>query len=262
MSRGVKVLIGLVLVPVIVIAAIVLFTDPDESTQSSGQAASASTEPTTLNYGQVFDVTTMDPAAAYDNISLRVTRMVYDTLVYDKIPSQDVIPGFAESWEISDDNTVFTFKLRDGVKFTDGTPVDAEAVKFSFERTLKINKGPSVFIDAIDTVEAVDPTTVRFTLKRPDIFFLQKTTKIGIVSPTAAQENAKGDDQGEEWLTSHVVGSGPYMLKEFTPGERVLVNFYVTCSRCQFCREGRDTLCLEVRQHGFSLDGGFATGGK
>jgi 2-desacetyl-2-hydroxyethyl bacteriochlorophyllide A dehydrogenase len=47
-------------------------------------------------------------------------------------------------------------------------------------------------------------------------------------------------------------------VRGFTPGERVLVNFYVTCGRCQFCREGRDTLCLEVRQHGFSLDGGFA----
>jgi 2-desacetyl-2-hydroxyethyl bacteriochlorophyllide A dehydrogenase len=44
----------------------------------------------------------------------------------------------------------------------------------------------------------------------------------------------------------------------FAPGDRVLVNFYITCGRCQFCREGRDTLCLEVRQHGFSLDGGFA----
>ena len=47
-------------------------------------------------------------------------------------------------------------------------------------------------------------------------------------------------------------------VRGFAPGDRVLVNFYVTCGRCQFCREGRDTLCLDVRQHGFSLDGGFA----
>ena len=51
------------------------------------------------------------------------------------------------------------------------------------------------------------------------------------------------------------VGSG---VQGFTPGDRVTVNFYVTCGHCQFCREGRDTLCLGVRQHGFSLDGGFA----
>ena len=51
------------------------------------------------------------------------------------------------------------------------------------------------------------------------------------------------------------VGSG---VRGFAPGDRVIVNFYVTCGRCQFCRVGRDTLCAEMRQHGFSIDGGFA----
>ncbi|PYM72903.1 MAG: zinc-binding dehydrogenase, partial [Candidatus Rokuibacteriota bacterium] len=47
-------------------------------------------------------------------------------------------------------------------------------------------------------------------------------------------------------------------VRGFAPGDRVIVNFYLTCGRCQYCRAGRDTLCTEVRQHGFSTDGGFA----
>lgn len=184
---------------------------------------SASTDTTTLNYGQFFDLTTMDPATAFDNISWRLTRNVYDTLVYDKIPTQDVIPGIATHWKITKNNTVFTFYLRKGSKFTDGTPVDASAVKFNFERTLKINQGPATFINTIKSIKVINPQTIQFTLKSPSVFFLEKTTKIGIASPTAIKAHTKGNDLGQAWLRTHTVGSGPYTLKAFVPGQQVVI---------------------------------------
>jgi peptide/nickel transport system substrate-binding protein len=203
---------------VLLLGAVVATAAYSRAAGGSGAAADA----TTLNYGQVFDVSTMDPAAAFDNISWRVTRNVYDTLVYDKLGTSSVQPGLAKSWKITKNNTVFTFSLRPS-KFTDGNPVDANAVKYSFERTIKINKGPATFIRGIKSIRVLNPSTIQFTLKSPSIFFLQKTTKIGIVSPKAVQAHIKGNDLGETWLRYNVVGSGAYMLESFTPNQQVVI---------------------------------------
>ncbi len=177
-----------------------------------------------LNYGSLLDPVTLDPGAAYDNGSWRVIRNVYDTLTYDKIPTSDVEPGIASSWKVDAAGKTYTFTLRKGLKFTDGTPLDAEAVKFNYDRTLAMKLGPSTFISDIKTTKAVNPTTFEIVLRSASPYFLQKTTKIGIVSPTAVRKHEKGNDRAAGWLKQHVAGSGPYKMDSFTPGEKVVLS--------------------------------------
>src|SRR3546814_1329187 len=79
----------------------------------------------------------------------------------------EVEGDLASSWVASDDGREWTFKLVDGRKFADGTPVNAEAVKFSFERLLKVAKGPAETVGPVSEVQAIDDSTVKFVLKEP-----------------------------------------------------------------------------------------------
>src|SRR5690606_36787378 len=109
-------------------------------------------------------------------------------------------PALAETWESDETGTVWTFHLRDGATFPDGTPVDAEAVKLSFDRTIAINRGPATFIESVVDVQAVDSLTVAITLEEADPYIVNKVTKIGIVNPSAVEANAtESDPWAEEW---------------------------------------------------------------
>ena len=90
-----------------------------------------------------------------------------------------LVPGLAESWEKSPDGLVYTFKLKPGAKFHDGSPVNVEAVKYSFERLLKLGMGAVANFTSIDKIEAVDDTTVRFTLKVPFTSFCPRSPRCG-----------------------------------------------------------------------------------
>ena len=100
--------------------------------------------------------------------------------------SVKIVPDLATSWTQSNDGKTWTFKLRSGVKFHDGTPVDAAAVQFTFNRLFKLNQGAVGDFAAIDQVDAPDPLTVVFHLKTPFPSFLTSLTTLwgpGIVSP-------------------------------------------------------------------------------
>src|SRR5919106_291233 len=90
----------------------------------------------TLVVGLVAEPVNLDPAQVTDLNSNRVGRRVVETLVTFPDESTQVVPGLAESWTVSRDGLTYTFKLRKGVKFHDGTPFNAEAVKFSIERQI------------------------------------------------------------------------------------------------------------------------------
>src|SRR5207244_695820 len=146
-----------------------------------------------------------------------------------------IVPDLATSWHHSADGKVWTFTLRSGVKFHDGTPLDAAAVKFTFDRLRKLGvaiAGASGDFTEISKVEAVNPTTVRFILQYPFSSFLTSLTTvwgIGIVSPTAVKahtDKKNPKDFGQKWLLDHEAGSGPYMLQSYNrnPG-MTLVKF-------------------------------------
>src|SRR6267142_1297967 len=193
-----------------------------------GPAVSASAQPPgTLVVGLVAEPVNLDPAQVTDLNSNRVGRRIVETLVTFPEESTQVVAGLAESWTVSRDGLRYTFKLRKGITFHDGTPFNAEAVKFSIERQIdpehpfnKLGKYPfaNYFFGNVKAVEVVDPLTVEFSLKEPRASFLAVLTAgaASIVSPTAVKK------LGVDYPLSPV-GTGPFKFVSWDRGQRVVL---------------------------------------
>lgn len=168
---------------------------------------------------------TLDPAAVYDG-SDRVTRQVYESLLQYKGSTGDVEPCLAESFTVSPDGKTYTFKLRKDVKFHDGTAFNAEAVKFSFDRMLKLGKGLAwAFKMVLDenSVTVIDEFTVQFELKQAyPAFPGMVASRYGapIVGP-GVMAHEKDGDMGHEWASEHGLGTGPYKVEAWTRNQEV-----------------------------------------
>ena len=182
----------------------------------------------TLVVGVSSDIHTLDPGVSSDNYDWRQIYPCYDRLVKYKVVdgrgSTEVEPQAAESWTVSDDGVVWTFKIRKGIAFDDETPLDAEAVRFSFDRTLKIGKGPADNIGAIESMSVKDPYTLEITLKNAYGPFLQTLATDGasIVNP-GVMKHEKDGDLAQAWLAENTDGSGPFRLTEWTRGQRAVL---------------------------------------
>ncbi|WNS78347.1 ABC transporter substrate-binding protein [Domibacillus sp. DTU_2020_1001157_1_SI_ALB_TIR_016] len=148
----------------------------------------------------------------------RVTRSLYDSLVVE-LPDHTIKPWLATSWEISEDKKSYTFKLREDVTFHDGTPFNAEAVKFNFDRIKDPNTKASNSLNEIgpyESTEVLDEFTVKINFSAPFSPFLSNAAKsdLGFVSPAAVEKY--GDK-----FPQNPVGTGPFKLEKFTPGTQV-----------------------------------------
>lgn len=184
----------------------------------------------TFTFGQSGDAAVIDPWNVTDGNSLQVTEQIYDTLVDYEPTGFKIVPRLATKWEKSADGTQWTFTLREGVKFHDGTDFDAEAVVFNFERgrnTKHQYRGKPIADQyqyyesmwngfdndsVITKVEAVDKKTVRFTTKTPFAPFLANMgmNTFGIVSPKSVK------DDPDNWATpgsKGAAGTGPFVFK-------------------------------------------------
>jgi peptide/nickel transport system substrate-binding protein len=191
-------------------------------------AVPASAQPAgTLVVGLVAEPVNLDPPQVTDLNSNRVGRRIVETLVTFPDESTQVVPGLAESWTISKDGLQYTFKLRSGIKFHDGTPLNAEAVKFSIERQInpthpasKLGKYPfaNYFFGNVKAVEVLSDQRVAFLLSEPRASFLAVLTApaASIVSPTAVMK--WGPD-----YPSHPVGTGPFRFASWDRGQRVVL---------------------------------------
>lgn len=142
----------------------------------------------------------------------------------------NIVPYFAKSWTISDDGTVYTFKLHEGAKFATGNPVDSAALKYSFERTLKVNGCGAYFLldgfytpPLISSIDTPDQYTVVINLAHPDPNALQLWAQpSGSIYDKEVIEDHGGTTAGSqnEWLSSHVTGgSGPFLLENYEPNK-------------------------------------------
>ena len=160
----------------------------------------------------------IDPAKATDFSGLILASNIYDTLLWPA-PGGGVEPRAAASWKVSDDKQSYTFKLRDGLKFHDGSGVTADDVVFSFNRFMKLGAGYSyLFAGVVDAVKADGPDSVTFTLKHPHAPFLASVVRLSIVSKAVVSAHkADGSfgewgDYGQGYLDQHDAGSGAYSV--------------------------------------------------
>lgn len=181
----------------------------------------------TIVVGLQAEPVTLDPAQMTDFNSTRGGREIFDSLVEFKDGSTELEPGLAESWEVSDDGLEYTFKLRQGVKFHDGTPFNADAVKFSIDRQIDPkhpyhDTGEFGYADftfgMVKEVQVVDDYTVKIILKEPFGPFLSNMAMHAacIVSPEAVKEHGKD-------FSLNPVGTGPYKFVRWEPGVEIVL---------------------------------------
>jgi len=176
--------------------------------------------------GQIAEPKSIDPHAVTAINDFRILMNVYDGLVRYKSGTLEVEPSLATSWKISDDGLVYTFQLRKGIKFHDGSELNAASVQFNFERMLDKDHpyhhtGPfplSFFFSAVKKVDALDPHTVEFTLNEPYAPFLSNLAyPTGLIaSPTAIKKYEK--DFGR-----NPVGTGAFKFAEWKSNSHVIV---------------------------------------
>ncbi|WP_375221436.1 ABC transporter substrate-binding protein [Symbiobacterium thermophilum] len=212
-------------------------TDTTPSTQDGGSTTPAPQQPAAqekvLVWGRGGDSVSLDPIQVTDGESLKVTHQIYEGLLDYAPGSTEVVPVLATEWEASPDGLEWTFKLRQGVKFHDGTDFNAEAVKINFDRWRNTSDPLHVggefpyysymfggFDEAsnIQDVIVVDDYTVKFVLKNIQASFLQDIAMVpfAIASPKALQENP-------ERLNDHPVGTGPFRFVSWTKGDRIVL---------------------------------------
>jgi peptide/nickel transport system substrate-binding protein len=179
------------------------------------------TEKTILRREMIVPGGRIDPATAWSYPDTQLCCNLYDSLVHPKVGmAGGVDPQLATSWTVSPDGLKFTFYLKQGVKFHDGTEVKAEDVVFSMDRIITIKQGMSfLFVPYISSSKAVDDYTVEFTLKKLDGPFLSAIPRLWILNKDLVKAHIKtpgsyGDngDYGTDWLLINDAGSGPYMI--------------------------------------------------
>lgn len=189
--------------------------------------SAATSKKDTLVFARGGDSTSLDPITTTEGETFKVTDNIFENLLFYGDQDTTVHPGLAESWEVSPDGLTYTFKLRQGVKFHDGTDFNADAVVFNFDRWMNgdADKFPYYTMfggykadegHVIKEVKAVDANTVQFVLKRPQAPFLKNLamSPFGIASPTAVK---KYGDKFRE----NPVGTGPFKFVEWKQNDTI-----------------------------------------
>lgn len=171
-----------------------------------------------------------DPDIYYANNGTALIINTYEGLVQYKnnVSEVQIAPRLATSWTVSDDKTVYTFKLRSGVTFHDGTPFTSAAVKVAFDRRIAVNGGAAYMVQGVKSVDAPDDLTAIVTLSAPNSAFLDElASPFGpkMESPTGLTKNA-GSDNAQTYLMTHDLGTGPYELTSAQTGTKYELTQY------------------------------------
>ncbi|MGO2658384.1 ABC transporter substrate-binding protein [Mycetocola reblochoni] len=196
-------------------------------TASTDASSTASVEDPTVIVALPTEPTVFDPNRQYSYDTFRIDRHIYETLITEDLstPAEDgtpeLVPGLAESWDVSDDGRTFTFHLREGVTFSDGTPFDAEALDVNVRRFTdpdfeyfdeESQARMSGVFATLESTEVVDDHTFSYTFTDPFLAFpryvAQGNYVQGVFSPAALEE------YGNDGLADHPVGTGPYTFVE------------------------------------------------
>ena len=168
----------------------------------------------------------LDPGKATDYADSVLMFNVYDTLVLSRQGGPGVVPHLAESWEASGND--YTFKLRSDVKFQSGNPLTAEDVVFSLDRMKTLGQGLSYLFANVEKAEAVDATTVKFTLSNAYSPFISALQRLPIVDKKLVMENlgeGEGEmkDWGQAYLSTNGAGTGAYKVVSHNPQDETVL---------------------------------------
>ncbi len=171
-------------------------------------------------YASAFPFVDLDPSSAFSAEHI-VLQNVYETLTRFNPPgsSELLSPGLAVEWESNDDATFWTFKLRDGVIFHDGSPFNAEAVRASLQRTIDLGLGAAYIFLPIESMEVVDDLTISFSLAWPAPLDLVMSSAFAafIMSPESVGQDSQWFNEGNG------AGTGPYIIESVSPNENVIL---------------------------------------
>lgn len=187
--------------------------------------------------GTTDTVNTLDPAKCYNYYCSNIFQNAGGTLVTYPSGSTELQPQLAaEMPQISDDGTTYTFKLRKGVTFTNGSPMTSKDVKFSLNRARWINhpEGAGFLLDGIESIETPDKHTVVINLGSPDITFGSKLAyTVATIVPSDAYKSPDqrlGEDvppqEKEQYIKEEFIGTGPYKIKELREGQSITLEAY------------------------------------
>ncbi|PYN72102.1 MAG: ABC transporter substrate-binding protein [Candidatus Rokuibacteriota bacterium] len=167
------------------------------------------------------EVPTIDPSVKYDWSIRMMQQALYDALVKYVGNPPEIVPWLAERWEVSPDAKTWTFHLVKNARFHSGDPVTAEAVRWSFARTLKLNQGPAWTLSDFlkeDGIKVLNDHTIQFTLTQPYAPFLSWVPWWYVMNPKQVMANEQAGDLGQKWLTDNAAGSGPFKIKRWQQG--------------------------------------------
>ncbi|MFY9915775.1 MAG: ABC transporter substrate-binding protein [Nocardioidaceae bacterium] len=186
------------------------------SSGDSSSGDSAKKQSDTLIIANPVKIDTLDPQVNSVNESIWLDQALYSRLVQANPDGTEIVPDIATSWDISADGLTYTFTLRDDAKFSDGSTVTAEDVRWSIDRSRKYDGGWGFLMTAVKKITAPDDTTVVIELSKPHAPLLADLAMYAFSVLPKAQVEAKGDD-----FFKSPVGSGPFAVTSYAPETQV-----------------------------------------
>lgn len=206
------------------VVAIVLVAGVTVGAFASGSAEAKSAPQQTLVYGTTDKVTDMDTASAYDFHTWEIFQNIDQGLLTYKPGTTEIVPGLAESYTVNGKGDAYTLKLRRGLKFSNGDPFDAEVVKWSIDRVMRLKGDPSWLVTSfVKSVDVVSKYTVRFNLVGPTAYFpsLLATPTYFPLDPKQYPADKIVKDV-TELPGGKIAGLGPYTLSSFKRDEQAV----------------------------------------
>lgn len=206
-----------------VATAISLATAACGGAADSGSGGGAPREGGTLTFAVGSDAGCVDPQQVGSNDTIYSLRQIVDSLTDQDPATGRIVPWLAESWEVSPDATTFTFRLRGGATFSDGAPVNAQAVKDNFDTAPKLGAKATLavgYLSGLKATKVVDERTVEVSFAQPNAQFLQATStfSLGLVSPASTRKTP------DQRCTEGVAGSGPFVLDRYVANQSIALS--------------------------------------
>ncbi|MFJ6386820.1 ABC transporter substrate-binding protein [Streptomyces sp. NPDC091972] len=188
-----------------------------------GDSGSGSGQPKpggTLTFAVGSDAGCVDPQQVASNETIYAVRQTVDSLTDQDPKTGKIVPWLARSWDVSPDATTFTFRLRSGVTFSDGSKLTAQVVKDNFDAVPKLGALGTLaegYLSGVKSTTVVDPLTVKVTFGQPNAQFLQATSthSLGIESSASVQRTP------QQKCSDGVIGSGPFVLKQYVQNQSI-----------------------------------------